>query len=95
MLHERLWHEQSFRRRRTKLLCPTGHGLNLALTVSPHGDAVLSCGCHRGKALPLASGKFSVEHLDSRSSDAFQKQADKLFPAHSSPHRDWELNLAA
>lgn len=93
MFDARFFRERSLLYRRTKLLCPVGHGIKAVTGLADDGDARLECGCLRSAVLPLAEGRMSVEHLDSFSSEATRRFAQQLFPI-VAPHHEWELGFA-
>jgi len=78
--------EKSLRYHKTRLLCPSGHGLKRVISVSDN-RSVLSFGCSRTQSLPTTN--ISVEQLA-----ALSAGANRLFPA-TPPMRTWTLDLAA
>lgn len=85
--------ERLLRRRKTKFLCPNGHGIKPFSSLQ--GDqVVLDCGCSRTRALlPLVESRVSIEQLSSFA-EPIRKPAQAVFPI-TSPHHEWELELTA
>jgi hypothetical protein len=85
--------ERLLKRRKTRFLCPTGHGVKPIHSLI--GDqVVLDCGCSRTRALlPPVETRVSIEQLSSFL-ETIRKPAQQVFPI-TAPHHEWELELAA